>query len=58
MVARGRPLLEVLDALSRLVEELSAGCFCSILIVANDRKHFRVGAGPSLPSAYNPNFRW
>jgi PAS domain S-box-containing protein len=53
MVARGRPLFEVLDALSRLVEELSAGCFCSILIVANDRKHFRVGAGPSLPSAYN-----
>ena len=53
MVARGRPLLEVLDALSRLVEELSAGCFCSILIVASDRKHFLVGAGPSLPSAYN-----
>jgi PAS domain S-box-containing protein len=53
MVARGRPLSEVLDALSRLVEELSAGCFCSILIVANNREHFRVGSGPSLPSAYN-----
>jgi PAS domain S-box-containing protein len=53
MVARGRSLPEVLDALSRLVEELSAGCFCSILIVAKNREHFRVGSGPSLPSAYN-----
>lgn len=53
MVARGRPMKHVLDALSRHVEDLCAGCSCSILLVAPDRKHFQVGAGPSLPDAYN-----
>ena len=53
MVALGRPLLKVLDVLSRLAEELAVGSFCSILIVSPDRKHFRVGAGPSLPDGYN-----
>jgi PAS domain S-box-containing protein len=53
MVALGRPLRDVLDALGRLLEEIAAGCLCSILIVAPDRKHFRVGAGPSLPDSFN-----
>jgi len=53
MVARGEPLRQVLDALSRHVEELASGCFCSILVVAPDRMHFEVGAGPSMPGAYN-----
>jgi PAS domain S-box-containing protein len=53
MVARGRPLPEVLNALSRLVEEIATGCLCSILVVAPDRGRFWVGAGPSLPDAYN-----
>ena len=53
MVARGKPLLHILDALSRHVEDLSPGCCCSVLLVAPDRTHFRVGAGPTLPDAYN-----
>jgi PAS domain S-box-containing protein len=53
MVARGKPLREILDAVSRLVEELCSGCLCSILLVSTDRKHFRVGSGPSLPDDYN-----
>jgi PAS domain S-box-containing protein len=53
MVARGEPLRQVLDALSRNVEQLSEGCFCSVLLVAPDRRHFELGAGPSLPDAYN-----
>lgn len=53
MVALGRPLRAVLDALSRLVEEISSDCLCSILLVSPDRSHFRVGAGPSLPDEYN-----
>ena len=52
MVALGRPLFDVLEALSRLVERISVGCLCSILVVP-DRKHFQVGAGPSLPDSYN-----
>jgi PAS domain S-box-containing protein len=48
-VARGEPLGEVLDALSRHLEELCNGCFCNILLVTPDHKHFEVGAGPSLP---------
>ena len=53
MVARSKPLLEVLDTLSRLVDDLCPGCLCSILLVSADRRHLEVGAGPSLPDAYN-----
>ena len=52
MVARGEPLGRVLDALSRHVEELCSGCFCSVLVVAPDRKHLHVGAGPNLLKAF------
>jgi PAS domain S-box-containing protein len=53
MVARGEPLRQVLDILSRSVENLASGCFCSVLVVKPDKKHFEVGAGPSLPEACN-----
>ncbi len=56
MVAKGEPLAHVLDALSRHVEELCSGCFCSVLVVAPDRKHFQIGAGSSLPDAWHENF--
>jgi PAS domain S-box-containing protein len=52
-VARGEPVSQVLDALSHHVEELCNGCFCNVLIVAVDNKHFEVGAGPNLPDAFN-----
>jgi PAS domain S-box-containing protein len=52
-VARGEPFGQVLDALSRHMEELCSGCFCNILVVAPDNKHFEVGAGPSLPGIFN-----
>ncbi len=47
-VARGEPLNQVLDALSRHVEELCDGCSCNVLLVASDHKNFEVGAAPSL----------
>lgn len=53
MVARGETLTSVLDTLSRSVELLCSGAFCSVLLVAPDRKQFQAGAGPSLPDAYN-----
>jgi signal transduction histidine kinase len=42
-----------LDALSRHLEELCSDCFCNILVVAPDNKHFEVCTGPSLPDAFN-----
>lgn len=56
MVARGRSLAEVLDALCRLVEDISPGSYCSILGVDLDHRCFRAGAGPSLPDSYNQLF--
>jgi PAS domain S-box-containing protein len=53
MVALGRPLPELMDALCRLTEALVADCYCSILLVDPDHEHFRVGGGPSLPDSYN-----
>lgn len=52
-VARGEPLGQILDAISRRVEELCNDCFCSVLVVAHDKKHFELGAGPSLPVTFN-----
>ena len=52
-VARGEALGQVLDAVSRLVEELCNGCFCNILLVASDNEHFEIGAGPGLPDTFN-----
>lgn len=54
MVARGVGLPAVLDELCVQVERLCAGSFCSILFVdETGGGRFRVGAGPSLPAAYN-----
>jgi PAS domain S-box-containing protein len=47
MVALGRPLSEVLSALSRLTEELVSGCVCSILLVEHARGGFHA-SGASL----------
>jgi len=52
-MARGGPLSQVLDALSRHVQDLCRDCFCNILLVAADRTHFETYAGPSQPDAVN-----
>ena len=54
MTASGAPLASTLDSLVRLVEQLSsAGVTASILVLDDERKRLRHGAGPSLPSEYN-----
>jgi PAS domain S-box-containing protein len=50
MVAGGCSLVDVLDALCRLVEDLTPDVLASILLVEGDR--LRYGAAPSLPKAY------
>ena len=52
-VARGQSLSQVLDAFSRQMEGLVHGCFCGSLLVGFDKKHFELGAGPSLPREFN-----
>ncbi|WP_340313605.1 PAS domain-containing protein [Rhizorhabdus argentea] len=53
MVARDKPLPQILDTISRVIEDLCGNCFCSILTVGPDRNYFQVGAGSSMPAGYS-----
>lgn len=53
MIAKDRPLVEILDALVRAIEEQSTGMLCSVLLLHADGVHLRHGAAPSLPDDYN-----
>jgi PAS domain S-box-containing protein len=50
MVAKGDPVVQILDSLCRLVEEKASGVLTSILLVDGDR--LRHGGAPSLPKTY------
>jgi PAS domain S-box-containing protein len=52
MIAKGNSVSVILDALCRLVEELSKGSLCSILLLDPDGKRLWHGAAPSLPKSY------
>ena len=53
MVASGRPLPTVLEALCELVQETIHGCCCGIVLVDSTGTHLQHGAAPSLPASYN-----
>src|SRR3990172_642299 len=53
MVAQGAPLQEILEALTRNVEEQASEMLCSILLLDQAGTNLRLGAAPSLPDAYN-----
>jgi len=53
MIAAGRPLNEILEALCLLAEEQIPRSRCSILLLDKEQQVLRHGAGPSLPAAYN-----
>src|SRR5229473_7579584 len=53
MVAQGSSLSEILGALCRLIEELSGGALCGILLVDPTGDRVEHGAAPSLPAGYN-----
>src|SRR5438128_96243 len=56
MVAKGEALPSILDGICRLVEEISSGSLCSILLLdANDDRLWH-GAAPSLPASYTSAF--
>jgi PAS domain S-box-containing protein len=52
MVARGAPLMRILDGIARLIEAESAGSLGSILLLDPDGAHLRHAAAPSLPASY------
>ena len=52
MISTGKPLTEVLDALTREVEGLSPDMKCSVLLLDEDGVHMRQASAPSLPEAY------
>lgn len=43
---------EVLDTLTAAIERMAPECYCSILLLDEDRRHLRTGAGGSLPPEY------
>jgi len=51
MIAVGKPLPDVLAALSTMVERQVPGMLCSVLLLEGDA--LRHGAAPSLPADYN-----
>jgi CheY-like chemotaxis protein len=57
MLNAGASLEDLLIEIVELVERQSGGMLCSILLVEEDGKHFRVGAAPNLPAAYNALFQ-
>ena len=52
-LARGESLEAVLGAIVAAVEAEAAGWICSILLLAEDGRHLKVGAAPGLPDFYN-----
>jgi len=52
MIARSSPLSAILEALCRLVEQMSDESLCSISLLDASGLHLCCGAAPSLPKAY------
>ncbi len=52
MIGADAPLSDVLDALCRMIESLSDGALCSVLLLDDEGRHLNHGAAPSLPEAY------
>src|SRR5207247_3476292 len=56
MVAKGEALRSILDGICRLVEEISSGSLCSILLLDANGDRLWHGAAPSLPASYTSAF--
>jgi len=52
LMARGRPLSEVLETLCLVIEEGIPGAVCSVLLLDPSGKHLQHAAAPHLPHAY------
>ncbi len=53
MVARGAPMQQLLDNVTRSIEAMSQGCVCTILLLGEEKLRFLMSAsGPSPPPEY------
>ncbi len=53
LIAKGKPLSEILDSLAQFIEWLSGEALCSFLLLESNTGKLRHGAAPSLPDSYN-----
>src|SRR6266550_4747497 len=56
MVATGERLPSILNGICRVVEEISSGSLCSILLLDPNGERLWHGAAPSLPASYTSGF--
>ncbi|AYM84011.1 hypothetical protein At12D1_41290 [Agrobacterium tumefaciens] len=52
MIVGGAPLEHVLERTIHLVENLSQGIFCSVMLVDGTKSHLKCVAAPSLPAGF------
>ncbi|ULA61433.1 MAG: hypothetical protein LZF60_330044 [Nitrospira sp.] len=52
MMGSDAPLSAVLEEICRMIEGVSNGVLCSVLLLDDDEARLRHGAGPSLPESY------
>src|SRR5258705_5657874 len=52
MTAKGSSLESILEALCRVVEQTTIGCFCSVLLFDPSGSNVEQAIAPSLPSSY------
>lgn len=52
MIARGKPLRDILDRTCLMVQQALSGIYASVLLLEEDSGCLRHGAAPSLPEAY------
>ncbi|OIQ98960.1 cyclic di-GMP phosphodiesterase Gmr [mine drainage metagenome] len=53
MLARGRELSDILNAIVHQVESEQPQLLCSILLLDKDDRHLHIGAAPSFPDFFN-----
>src|SRR5258705_7692460 len=53
MTAKGNPLESILEALCRVVEQTTSGCFCSVLLFDPSGSKIQQAVAPSPPSSGN-----
>jgi two-component system sensor histidine kinase/response regulator len=52
LIAKGCSLQEVLSALTAVIERMSPGCYCTILLLDEEGKRLWAGSGGGLPPGY------
>jgi PAS domain S-box-containing protein len=52
LMGRGASFQDVLDTLTLSVERMAHDCFCTILLLDEEKRHLLKGSGGSLPSQY------